>query len=66
MTQDRGPPCADVINVLVPIHVCDATAAGFVDEERLPAHRTKRAHRRIDTARNVIKRFSKQRLGFDS
>ena len=65
MTQDRRPPSADVINVFIPVHVRDATAAGFADEERFPAHRTKRTHRRIDAARNVIERFSKQRLGFD-
>jgi len=57
----RGP---DEINVLVSVHVPDMRAFGLVHEKRLAADGAKGAHRRIDTAGNVIQSRGEELVGF--
>src|SRR5882672_431449 len=44
MPKNGRTPGADVINILVPIHVPDPRALGPIDEKRLPSYRPERAH----------------------
>ena len=64
MAEDRGPPRADVINVLVAIHIPHTRALRLVDEERLPAYGPKCPHGRVDAAGNVFQGLGKKRFGF--
>jgi len=45
--EDGRSPCADVIDVLVAVHVPDAGAARFSTKNGLSAHGAKGAHGRI-------------------
>ena len=56
MTQDRRPPRADVINILVAIDVPDAGARGMVHEKRFPPHPTECPHRRVHPAGDRLQR----------
>src|SRR5204862_7122659 len=64
MTEDGGSPRADIIHVLIFIHIPDMSAFSFIDEKRLAAHRAKRAHRRVHAAGNIAERLGEQLFGF--
>src|SRR5262249_28035412 len=64
MPQDGGSPGADIIDILVPVYVPDTGPLRAIHKERLAAHCPKRAHRRIDAARHILHRRSKDLFGF--
>src|ERR1051325_5676985 len=66
MAEYRWPPRADIVDILVSIHVTNTRPLGLVDEKRLPSNRPKRAHRRIHSARNVFQRLGKKLFRFRS
>ena len=51
VAQDQRPPRQHVIDEAVAVHVPQVGALAAVDEQRLPAHGPKGAHRRVDPAR---------------
>jgi hypothetical protein len=61
--EDGRAPGADVIQQLVAIHRAEPCAAGGLDEERIAAHRAEGAHRRIDSARDVLQGSGEQGFG---
>ena len=63
MTENRGTPRSDVIDIFVAIHVPNPCALGSIDEKRLAADRAKRAHGGIHAAGNVLQSFGKQLFG---
>ena len=66
MTENRRSPSEHVIDVVIAIDIPDVRTAGAINEERLPAHRAKGAHRRIHAAGNVFQSLGKQRFRFGS
>ena len=59
MAKNRRAPGADIVEVFIAIHIPDARAPGLLDKERLPAHRAKRAHGRVDATRDVLQGLGK-------
>src|ERR1039458_10019055 len=64
MAEDGRPPGADVVDILIAVHVPHPRAFRFVDEERLAADGAERPHRRVHTAGDVLERLGKELLGF--
>src|SRR5882724_9008359 len=62
VAQDRRTPRPDVVHVIISINVPNACSFGFIDKKRLPSHSSKRADRRIDSARNIFQRLAKKLL----
>src|SRR5438132_1572496 len=60
VSQNGRPPGADVIDVLVAVHIPDAGTFGPVNEERLAANAAKCAHRRIHASRNTFESLGEQ------
>jgi hypothetical protein len=60
MPEDCRAPCADIIDVFLPIDVPNARAFRTIDEERFAANGSKGAHRRVDAAGNHSLRERKQ------
>src|SRR5947207_15845592 len=52
VTDDRGSPRTDVVDVARAVGVPQICAFGARYEARCTAHRAERSHRRIDAARN--------------
>ena len=61
MPEDHRSPRPDEVDELVPVHVPDARAGSARDEARRPAHRTERAHGRVDTAGHQLAGAVEQR-----
>ena len=66
MAQYCRAPGTHVVDVFIPVHIPHMRTHRAFSKERLTAHTAKGAHRRIHPTRNVLQRFSKQRLGFGS
>ena len=66
VAENGRSPGADVVDVFVAIHVPDARALGFVDEERLAADGAEGADGRVHAAGNVFQGFGEKRFGFGS
>src|SRR5262249_20100258 len=64
MSQYGWSPGADVIDILISVHVPHMSAFGLVDEERLAAYRPERPHRRVHAARDVLQRLREKLFGF--
>ena len=63
MLEDRRAPASDVIDVLSAVGSHDARALRAADENRVSAHRAKRAHGTVDAARNETLGAIEQRAG---
>ncbi len=50
VAEDRRPPRAEIVDVLVAVDVPQPRPAGAGDEDRVPADRAHRPHRRVDPA----------------
>ena len=59
MAENSRSPSADVIDVIVAIHIKDMRALGFVDEKGLAADGAKGAHRRVHSPGNPLQGFGK-------
>ncbi len=65
MAENGRPPGADIVHVLVAIHVKDAGAPRAIHEKRPAPHRAKRPDRRIHPAGDAAQRFHKQPFRFN-
>src|SRR5205807_691405 len=63
VTQDQRAPGADVIQVVVPVHVSDPAAPRLANEARFTAHALEGAHRAIHPARHQLDRAPVQFVG---
>jgi len=63
VAQEQGAPGADVIDILVAIHVEDAGAFAAGDKGRIAAHGPEGAHRRIDAAGDELLGLAEEFFG---
>src|SRR5260370_6366590 len=54
VTENRGTPTPDVVDIFVSIDVPNCRAGCALDEERFAADVTERAHWRINASRNAL------------
>src|SRR5438105_1498932 len=62
MARDQRPIAADVVDVLISIHILDQAPFGFTNKQWRSPHCCKRPHRRADPAGHDLARFFKERF----
>ena len=54
MTQNHRPPRTDVVDVTVPVDICEIRTLGFLNENGLPPDGFEGTHWRIDATRSFF------------